>query len=162
MFPRDMLFYVSKATHMISSFTISLSPSNVWEGMLPCGQLASGTFPDKPSHWDCSYWRTVDKNSRAYFYNRVENIGDSQRSKLPFFVIFAKPKTSVSENSGIDLTNQLRWFAWKGNRIGGIAFWRWFLMQFGGGLNIDDCELTVISSETFSSSVLDPTTVMVL
>lgn len=162
MLPRDALFHAARAKLFVRQFASSHEPTNVWEGITPSGACDRGYYKRKPTHWDCAFWRTTDGDTRAYFSKYVDNLAEQERSKLPFFVADVRPKEGRNRANEIDITKQLRWFAWKGNEIGGLVFWRWFMLEFGGGLKIEDSEITVIDSETFEPSVLDPARLILL
>ena len=161
LWPRDALFQLARARRCWNYYAMGLAPTNVWEGMHK-SKLVKSWGLKKPEDWECAFWRTADDERSAYFSERIADIREAERAELPFFIVAAKDLTVSDGCHEIDLTNSLRSFAWKTNTIGGTSFWEWFLMKFGDGLLLSNVELSIVTSDTFTETVLDPSRVMVL
>ena len=111
-----------------------------------------------PVEWECAYWRTLAGGNDAYFSEYVDDISLEDRGKLPFFIA----AVNTSDSSQIDITSDLRHFAWKGNHIGGAAFWEWFFLRFVNGVVVSTPSVTVIGGPQFKESDLDLSEVMLL
>ena len=159
--PRDALFHVARARTCVNECVMGFSRSNLWEGLHNNHCTLSYSL-DKPRGWDCAFWRITDRDRSAYFSDRISDISVVERAELPFFVLAAIVKDDNNTDREIDLTKNIRMFAWKGNTIGGVPFWRWFLFTFADGVELEDVKLSVVSSDTFTQDVIDPSIVMLL
>ena len=150
--PYQCLTMIARGRQAIKRLTLSPPSDSRWEGSTTDGtDLIKQKGGDAVPDWDvCFRVLTTADGVDAYVPRNVSSL--PPRKTLPFF------QTVVRLTSGedCDVSSTISMFAYEGNDIGGLIFWRWFLLRFLGceAAGNVDC-VRVLDASTFMEKDLD-------